>query len=473
MASLKSILQSLTQRATLGQSTHQFLDKLDAKLGDNPSKTEFDAAVGNTLRLRRFRKLNPGLRALAEAAWLEKGPDGIKCYLAQQSEIAEDVDTRDRWNRDVRKKLGPVLQAVVRPGKKELSTADTVQAFALEHGLPLLEETIKDRYEAPKVEDPAQWSAEVRAALQAELEKWPDWEVPIEMEKVEALTTNLTDTFDSWLAMPQPQQQKVWDKMQTLMTDLREQPKEVLLGSLREAAVALNRVPTEANLVATTAISLVIAAKIGVAVTSLPMAIGVTAAVLIGWLMADAGGAVFHWDKDNYPKGRVGREFVDHHYNPKAVSEWPLRRNAEGLDRPMLLALAATAFLPGGALPAFLMTLFKGALYTQQAHGYAHANPKDVPKFIGMLQKTPLLPVLLTPRQHLREHHGGRPLGKEAYGVLNGWSNYITDKTEFFRILEEVREQITGETPNWQREAEVRKVAQERKKQGVRSTIDC
>jgi Lipid desaturase domain len=206
-------------------------------------------------------------------------------------------------------------------------------------------------------------------------------------------------------------------------------------------------------------------------VTTVPGAIMTVLALLGGWLAADLSGAVFHWDKDNYPRGRVGREFIDHHYNPRAVSEWPLRRNVDGIAKPALIGVVAAAFLPGGPLAAFLLSMLNGIIYTQHVHGYSHAIKKDVPKVVRALQGIPLFPVFLSPAEHTRHHR--RPLGKEAYGVLNGWSNYITDATQFFRMLEIARERLTGEKPTWEHEKEVRAIAMERKKKGLRSTHDC
>jgi len=216
---------------------------------------------------------------------------------------------------------------------------------------------------------------------------------------------------------------------------------------------------------------LVIAAKVGFAVTTVPGAIMTVLAVLGGWLAADLHGAVFHWNMDNYPTGRVGREFIDHHYNPRAVSEWPLRRNVDGTVKPALIGVAAAAFLPGGPVAAFLLSMLNGIIYTQHVHGYSHANKDDIPKVIRALQSIPLFPVFLSPEEHTRHHR--RPLGKEAYGVLNGWSNYITDATQLFRLMEIARKKLTGEKPTWEHEREVRAIAMERKKKGLHSTHAC
>jgi hypothetical protein len=468
---LRSVVQSFMQPATLGHKAHEFLEMLDAKLPEQPTREQFEHVLTDTLKLRRFRNLNPGLPALAEHAWIYKGEAGINCYLKQQAEIAFDAETRDRWNRDVRAKMAPILQTVVRAGKAEISTADTVQAFALEDGLPLLDEAIRDRYQAPQVVDRDVWRASVTSSLKGELAKWPKWEAKVDLSKIDELTGNLTSTFDAWLSISEAAQASWWAKVRTLTADLADQPGEVLLGTCKEAAWRLNRIPREAHLFGTIAASLVIAARVGFAVTTVPGAIMTVLALLGGWLAADLNGAVFHWNKDNYPKGRVGREFIDHHYNPRAVSEWPLRRNVDGTAKPALIGVAAAAFLPGGPLAAFLLSMLNGIIYTQHVHGYAHANKDDTPKAIRALQSIPFFPVFLSPEEHTRHH--GRPLGKEAYGVLNGWSNYITDATQFFRLMEIAREKLTGEKPTWEHEKEIRAIAMERKKKGLRSTHDC
>ena len=56
--------------------------------------------------------------------------------------------------------------------------------------------------------------------------------------------------------------------------------------------------------------------------------------------------------------------------------------------------------------------------------------------------------------------------------MLNGWLHYITDATQLFRLMEMARRKLTGQTPTWEHENEVRAIVMERKKKGLGSTHD-
>jgi hypothetical protein len=447
---LRPILECVTRPATLGRSTQLFLEALDRRLPEGPTGEQFATTVRETLGMRRFQVLRPGLRALAQAAWVDKCSE-IKSYLKQEAKVARDLDARDARNRDVRQRIEAILEAVLREGTKGITTADVVQAFALEHGLSLLEQTIRDRYRAPRAVDREAWRKQVAQALRADLTRWPEWEPTIDLHKIELLTNSLASGFDTWRAREEPERRKATERIQALASDFEHQPRDVLVGSLHGLAWRLSRTPTEALLVTCVALSLVIGAKVGLAVTSLPIAITTVLALLGGWLAADFAGALFHWHMDNYPKGRNG--FVDHHHHPGAVGLWPLRRNTQGSALPVTLLLATTVLLTRGPLAACLLALFNGALYTEHAHSYSHADEAETPFPIRVLQRIPGLPILLPPEAHLRHHR--RPVGKAAYGGLNGWSNLFTDPTRFFRALEITREALTGEKPSWKKANEV------------------
>lgn len=466
-----AVVQATRYPATIGKAAHRFLKAVDAQLGESPTVEQYQAAVETALQDKKLRGLESGLRVLADSAWLDKGPTEIKRYLKVESEIAHDADARDGWNRDVRKTLGPMLKTVVRKGRKELTTADTVQAFALEHGIPMLATTIRERYQPPKVDEANKqsWAAELTAALKDDLGNWPKWEAPIDLNKAEQLSSELSNTLEVWANLTPPEQMKVFDQIKEKAEEYRDQPLHVLFDLLKGFATALNRVPSEVHLIASASLSVAIAVKIGIDVATLPAALMTTAAILGGWFVADILGALFHHRADNYPFGRLGREFIAHHYDTKAVSKWPLRRNAGGLVKPTLPAMALAAyFLPGGALAGFLLTLFNGLIFTQHVHGYSHADAKDLPAWVRALQKAK---IFLPPEMH-KIHHG-KPIGKECYGVLNGWSNWISDKTELWRQVEKVYKHYTGMDPTWiaEKEKEVRQLAMVFKREGLRAGL--
>jgi hypothetical protein len=177
--------------------------------------------------------------------------------------------------------------------------------------------------------------------------------------------------------------------------------------------------------------------------------LGVTIALFGGWLAADFVGAVYHWNMDNYANEHNG--FLEHHRRPDALAERSLWANVETAALPIAALLLGAVLLAEGPWAAFLLTLLNGVLYTEHAHGLSHTSPSDLPPAIVLLQRIPLLPILIPRSAHDRHHTC--PIGKTADGGLNGWSNYLTDGTRFFRALEAARARLTGRVPLWQHEA--------------------
>lgn len=173
--------------------------------------------------------------------------------------------------------------------------------------------------------------------------------------------------------------------------------------------------------------------------------LGITLAMLGGWLVADFVGAVYHWNMDNYPSGPNG--FLDHHRSPAALAQRSLWTNVRPAALPIAVLLAFVVLFVEGRPAAFLLTLLNGILYTEYAHSLSHTQPENLSRAVLLLQRVPFLPVLIPPSAHDRHH--ARTVGKAAYGGLNGWSNYLTDATRFFRALEAAREQVTGRVPLW------------------------
>lgn len=193
------------------------------------------------------------------------------------------------------------------------------------------------------------------------------------------------------------------------------------------------------------ALSFTLCVKIVLTSSLLRDSLGITFAALGGWLAADFVGAVYHWNMDNYPSGPNG--FLDHHQRPTALAQRSLWTNVRPAAPPIAALLAATVMLAEGPLAAFLLTFLNGILYTEHAHSLSHAPPDDLPRAVLSLQRVPILPILIPPAAHDRHH--ARPVGMAAYGGLNGWSNYLTDTTRFFRALEALRERVTGRVPLW------------------------
>src|SRR5687767_12800783 len=93
-ARAKAMIKAGTHPAVLGRTTHDFLRAIDKQLGEQPTEEQYRAAVETALKSKKVRGLENGLRALAEAAWFDRGPNEIKCYLQVEAEIAHDTDAR-------------------------------------------------------------------------------------------------------------------------------------------------------------------------------------------------------------------------------------------------------------------------------------------------------------------------------------------------------------------------------------------
>jgi len=197
------------------------------------------------------------------------------------------------------------------------------------------------------------------------------------------------------------------------------------------------------------ALSLALGVKVGLGVSSVAAALWTALALLGGWLGADFVGAVYHWNMDNYANGPNG--FLAHHREPAALARRSLRMNVRSSAVPIAALLAGALTLPGGPLAAFLLTLLNGLLHTEHSHSLSHARAADLSRGVRLMQNVPGLPILISPAAHRRHHES--PVGKQAYGGLNGWSNAIAEATHFFRVLEAVRERLTGRAPAWRNDA--------------------
>jgi hypothetical protein len=193
------------------------------------------------------------------------------------------------------------------------------------------------------------------------------------------------------------------------------------------------------------ALSIALCIRIALAMKCARGVLWTALALFAGWLTADFVGAVYHWYMDNYSKRPNG--FLRHHCEPAALAEQTLRMNVRGTALPVAALLAGAVVLPGEPSAAFLLTLLNGVLHTEHAHSLAHAPAAEVSRVVLMMQSVPGLPLLIPPAVH--HWHHVRPVGKVAYGGLNGWSNYLTDTTRFFRALEAMCERLTGRTPAW------------------------
>ncbi len=428
--------------ATLARSVGWFSRELAKRLPDAPDQAAFDKAVADVVKLRAFRPWSTGLLAMAKDAYQAEGHAGIQAFLARQAVKAEDLDARDNPNFKENNQangvaLGPLLGAAIRRGKEELTVADSVQAFALEHGIPVLTEAVKARYKAP-AQEAAVWVDRVRGQTTGMVGK----------EALGAMVTALAPELAAWRAQPDVTMSRLREiahELDFLARDLRGQPGETCRYALKELGWLINRTPAEFTITATLAVSGYIVAQACAELNGVADVMKTLGYATGGWFIADVLTAAFHWQQDNYPQGRVGREFQRHHSHPTEVSEWPLSRNADVPSQIALPTSLAAALLPSDPYTVLLVTTIIGLMFAQHIHGYAHRRDKTtLPPAIRLLQKAR---VLLPWSEH--KNHHGKPVGSGHYGILNGWSNPFLDESGFFRHLEGLREKLTGKSPEW------------------------
>jgi ubiquitin-conjugating enzyme E2 variant len=210
--------------------------------------------------------------------------------------------------------------------------------------------------------------------------------------------------------------------------------------------------------------ALLTAANVGLAILSAgtlgPMiGTGLLAAAGLagGYLVADAASAVFHWAVDNYPDGNtpiIGKtadEFQIHHKNPLNLEEGHLLDNiALAGQFTALPMLAVAAVNPPVAAAGMALGFLGGVTSAQASHRWAHMKRPN--KLTQMLQGN----VLQAKTDHT-DHHAQPHAGH--YGIVNGLSNPLFDKTHFFRKAEKLVYDLTGKEPHTWKDSNLRAFA--------------
>jgi ubiquitin-conjugating enzyme E2 variant len=159
--------------------------------------------------------------------------------------------------------------------------------------------------------------------------------------------------------------------------------------------------------------------------------------IVLGWLLADFLGGVFHWWED-----RIGNP------NTPIIGKWIVIPNRLHHDKPLYFiqngtfwsrnrALIVLSLIVGTALSLvfgfspFIAALMIGGAFTNEVHAWAH-RPSKAPKWVRVLQETGLLQ---SPKGHAKHHKP--PLDKN-YCILTDLLNPFLDKMKFFPRLERV-----------------------------------
>jgi plasmanylethanolamine desaturase len=167
----------------------------------------------------------------------------------------------------------------------------------------------------------------------------------------------------------------------------------------------------------------------------------IAAGLLAGLGTADFVSALAHWFGDTYfaPSTPLLGAFVGpfrlHHDDPEAFRRHDVfqrnRNNALAALPLLVLAcfLAPRACAFGHPLCGTTSAVAAIALASAtQIHAWAH--DEDVPRLVGWLQRWS---ILLRRDGHARHHQGTHD---RAYAIVNGWTNGVLDRIEFFRRAE-------------------------------------
>lgn len=178
-------------------------------------------------------------------------------------------------------------------------------------------------------------------------------------------------------------------------------------------------------------------------------------------VFGDLFSGVFHWSVDNYGNGKtpvlgpVIEAFQGHHGAPWTITYRPFANNVHKICKAtiglMLLTLVAH---PSVYVQSFMVLFLNSQILSQEFHKYSHMT--QPPAIMAKLQETGLV---LSRKAH-GAHHSSPFEGN--YCILTGWWNELLDSSNFFRKLEKVVYQVTGEEPNcWKLDPELKKMVLE------------
>jgi ubiquitin-conjugating enzyme E2 variant len=170
-------------------------------------------------------------------------------------------------------------------------------------------------------------------------------------------------------------------------------------------------------------------------------ALWLAVAAPVGLWVADLVSALAHWFGDTFFDrgtplfGAIVGPFRLHHDDPGAFRRHDFfeRNRNNCLAALPLLLLVYFVPLDAGApvcamLSAVLAVAAVGLASATQIHAWAH--DRDAPRPVRWLQHCG---ILISNERHARHHRGAHD---RSYGIVNGWTNGVLDRTRFFRWLE-------------------------------------
>jgi len=197
--------------------------------------------------------------------------------------------------------------------------------------------------------------------------------------------------------------------------------------------------------------ALVLTNLVSASISGLDPISGIIAAGL-SVVVGDFATGVFHWSVDNYGRletpivGTVCAAFQGHHDTPWTITFRSFANNVYKICKMSIgleiLVLTASLLMPSPFWTVFFALFANWWVMSQEFHKYSHLKSSQVPPFIKAAQDAGLI---LSRKEHGRHHTS--PF-EGHYCILNGMCNPILDNTNFFRHLERIVFQFTGNRPN-------------------------
>lgn len=175
---------------------------------------------------------------------------------------------------------------------------------------------------------------------------------------------------------------------------------------------------------------------------------------LLGLFLLDWFSALVHWAYDTwFDEGIVGFQRSvciarEHHVLPYNIVGYGLRDHVSYSSWPALvlvapLAVSAALWSPV-TLASYLLVLVAtivclGMVFGSHCHIIAHRPTRS-----RLIRRLQAMHLLITPAYHRVHHSGGHDV---RYAIVNGWSNWLTDRIGFWRGLEAVITALTGAQP--------------------------
>lgn len=183
--------------------------------------------------------------------------------------------------------------------------------------------------------------------------------------------------------------------------------------------------------------------------------------IICAILLADFIGGVVHWGFDTWgtPEtpffGNFIRSFREHHVNLAAITKHDFIETNADTMLPLIPGLLLQSYFlfsknkhgtyvrnvhsDNAGKHVFFLTFSFFMALTNEVHKWAHqARP---PAFVRPLR---FCRVVLTPSAHMKHHRGNHD---RSYCITTGWMNWVLDRTNFWRRVEEIVTAMTGALP--------------------------